>query len=1054
MNRHARSLISCVVVILACSALGLYVAGSVRGASIEIKTPGGTGGGGSGTVTAVQGNNGINVNGVQGVDATVAVNITPTFATSAGNISATGSAGVADTFSRGDHTHEGVHSATAGNGIVVSSATGNVIFAASGNTTLTGTAGVAIDGTHKGTTANTPAHTIGLVVASPLSLDTTLGVSISYGNGLTVSGSALVANYGTSTAAVASAGGAGSSNLLSRADHVHAGVSILHGASGISLTGTTGEITITATGGSTGNVTIGALNGLQMDGTVNSTKSNSSIFTITPAYGTTLLPVAATPSAGSSNLIARIDHVHRGVLEAKGQNGITVNGTDNVSSSGTITVSPTYATTTANLGTGAGAGSADTISRGDHVHKATNFATSGGTPYPSTNVTFTSSSLAYGISSAGGLTQFNYDVQFPSNKIQPLGAAAADGSNAQPPHADHVHPGPLFGVTTGTTGTGLILVAGGGVSMGDVTAGTVHTISVTNSGVTGTQGQSGIFINGASGSVKTGSITVTPDWSILTDMHGVASSSATGSADRFSRADHVHTGVHSLQAGDGSIVITGGGAPYGDLTIVAAAGASGNVTLTPGTGMLVNGGSSPVYGNNFTLATTGGGTGNVTLTGAGGTTINGVTTAQTGTTFTITPTYGSVSSLGAADSNGSNSSASRSDHVHKGVKSIAGDTGISANASTGDVTLSVSVTGAQTPLTISTGNVSINYDPAILAISGGALSIKQPGVYGTVGGSTLIPVITTNTYGQVTDLSAVSFTSNVSITGSNGITVNGLTTKQQGNTFTITPTYGTDVTDIQGGTNNGSSNTFARSDHTHKGIFSVTGSTGLAITNPIDTSRITITANFGSPSGLGGSNSAGTSGLLARADHIHAGPYISVGGGAQTAAWGVDFQAGTGISLATSGASGGTNTVTITASGSTTGITLSPTPTMGSYTGTTMTLVATVNVTAGDACRMDSNGNATLAKGDAIANAGAWLMATSQINAGSSGLFLTNGTITCTTLSVTRGSKVYLNDLGTTTNTVTVTAPIASNSVTQVLGVATGANSVNFAPSQVMVEHQ
>ena len=67
--------------------------------------------------------------------------------------------------------------------------------------------------------------------------------------------------------------------------------------------------------------------------------------------------------------------------------------------------------------------------------------------------------------------------------------------------------------------------------------------------------------------------------------------------------------------------------------------------------------------------------------------------------------------------------------------------------------------------------------------------------------------------------------------------------------------------------------------------------------------------------------------------------------------------------------------------------------------------------------------------------------------------YLLHGFARKDTWSWTVGSNIYLSTTGTTTNTMTQTAPSGTNQVIQILGWATSATVIYFNPSLVQVEH-
>jgi hypothetical protein len=155
------------------------------------------------------------------------------------------------------------------------------------------------------------------------------------------------------------------------------------------------------------------------------------------------------------------------------------------------------------------------------------------------------------------------------------------------------------------------------------------------------------------------------------------------------------------------------------------------------------------------------------------------------------------------------------------------------------------------------------------------------------------------------------------------------------------------------------------------------------------------------------------------------------------------------------GATGGTGAAGAAgATGATGPSTINAAPSNLASSGLTTTLTAAGAVAIGDACYINSSGQAVIAKADAIANASALVMAAGATGAGGATTFLINGIIRDdSTISVTAGAFVYLSTTGTTGNTLTATAPSGANNVIQILGWAFGAHIIYFNPCLVQVEH-
>jgi len=126
-----------------------------------------------------------------------------------------------------------------------------------------------------------------------------------------------------------------------------------------------------------------------------------------------------------------------------------------------------------------------------------------------------------------------------------------------------------------------------------------------------------------------------------------------------------------------------------------------------------------------------------------------------------------------------------------------------------------------------------------------------------------------------------------------------------------------------------------------------------------------------------------------------------------------------------------------------------------SISGTLITLTANENQTFGDACYINTDGEAQIADASAIATASAIVMcADATISGDASGNYLLFGTARDDDgWDWTVGGLIYLSITGTTTNTLTQTAPSSTDEVVQILGIATHADRMIFKPSLIQVEH-
>ena len=127
-------------------------------------------------------------------------------------------------------------------------------------------------------------------------------------------------------------------------------------------------------------------------------------------------------------------------------------------------------------------------------------------------------------------------------------------------------------------------------------------------------------------------------------------------------------------------------------------------------------------------------------------------------------------------------------------------------------------------------------------------------------------------------------------------------------------------------------------------------------------------------------------------------------------------------------------------------------PTNEVASGMTTTFTAATNVVFGDVCYIDSAGKMEIGDADAIASSSCIGMAIATISADASGNFLLVGIACDTDWDWTVGGIVYLTVTGTSTNTLSQTAPTATDDVVQIMGVATHADRMYFKPELVQIE--
>ena len=120
--------------------------------------------------------------------------------------------------------------------------------------------------------------------------------------------------------------------------------------------------------------------------------------------------------------------------------------------------------------------------------------------------------------------------------------------------------------------------------------------------------------------------------------------------------------------------------------------------------------------------------------------------------------------------------------------------------------------------------------------------------------------------------------------------------------------------------------------------------------------------------------------------------------------------------------------------------------------GTIMYNAAGENLALGSVCYMSVYQEFKKADASGVATAPAIAIATEAIDSGYTGYFLTKGVFHLNTLAPgwTIGAFVYLSE---TAGLMTQTAPTTTDSVIQILGIATGPDVLYFNPQLVMVEH-
>jgi hypothetical protein len=125
-----------------------------------------------------------------------------------------------------------------------------------------------------------------------------------------------------------------------------------------------------------------------------------------------------------------------------------------------------------------------------------------------------------------------------------------------------------------------------------------------------------------------------------------------------------------------------------------------------------------------------------------------------------------------------------------------------------------------------------------------------------------------------------------------------------------------------------------------------------------------------------------------------------------------------------------------------------------SVSGKIIAKMAAADLNFGDICFVDSNGKMALGDASVIATASCVAMcADASIATNASGNFLLFGVARDDTWNWTVGAKIYLSITGTTGNTLSASAPTATDEVIQIVGIALTADIILFSPQLVQVEH-
>lgn len=121
--------------------------------------------------------------------------------------------------------------------------------------------------------------------------------------------------------------------------------------------------------------------------------------------------------------------------------------------------------------------------------------------------------------------------------------------------------------------------------------------------------------------------------------------------------------------------------------------------------------------------------------------------------------------------------------------------------------------------------------------------------------------------------------------------------------------------------------------------------------------------------------------------------------------------------------------------------------------GTTAQFIANEDQAFGDVIRIASDGDAAIADASVIATSTGIGLCTATVTTGNTGTYLMQGFARNDSWNWTVGGWIYLSINGTTGNTLTQTAPSATNEVIQIIGVATHTDRIWFAPQLVQTEN-
>jgi len=133
-------------------------------------------------------------------------------------------------------------------------------------------------------------------------------------------------------------------------------------------------------------------------------------------------------------------------------------------------------------------------------------------------------------------------------------------------------------------------------------------------------------------------------------------------------------------------------------------------------------------------------------------------------------------------------------------------------------------------------------------------------------------------------------------------------------------------------------------------------------------------------------------------------------------------------------------------------MTIESAPANTSFSGVSTTFTANEAQVLGDLVYINSTYKAQLGDADTIITSRILAMCTGTVSANNTGTYLMQGFITNNSWSFTQNQPVFLSLTGTSGNTLTQTAPTATNDCVVHIGVAVSSTRIYFNPSQLIIE--